>query len=49
MCFESEVVIDQRQFASAWGANKKEAEQKAAYNALVELGLLQKSAEQVRG
>jgi ribonuclease-3 len=43
-CFESEVVIDQRHFPSAWGANKKEAEQKAAYNALVELGVVQKSA-----
>jgi len=43
-CFESEVVIDQRHFPSAWGANKKEAEQKAAYNALVELGVIQRSA-----
>jgi len=43
-CFESEVVIDQRHFPSAWGANKKEAEQKAAYNALVELGVVQKPA-----
>jgi len=34
------VVIDQRHFPSAWGANKKEAEQKAAYNALVEMGIL---------
>lgn len=42
-CFESEVVIDQRHFPSAWGANKKEAEQKAAYNALVELGVVQQS------
>ncbi len=41
-CFESEVVIDQQHFPSAWGANKKEAEQKAAYNALVELGVVQK-------
>ena len=41
-CFESEVVIDQRHFRSAWGPNKKEAEQKAAYNALVELGVLHK-------
>jgi ribonuclease-3 len=48
-CFESEVVIDQRHFPSAWGANKKEAEQKAAYNALVDLGVLQRSAEQVGG
>jgi len=48
-CFESEVVIDQRHFPSAWGANKKEAEQKAAYNALIELGVLQPSPEQVGG
>ncbi len=48
-CFESEVVIDQRHFPSAWGANKKEAEQKAAYNALVEMGVLEASAEQVGG
>jgi ribonuclease-3 len=39
-CFESEVVVDQQHFPSAWGANKKEAEQKAAYNALVDLGVL---------
>jgi ribonuclease-3 len=43
-CFESEVVIDQRHFPSAWGPNKKEAEQKAAYNALVELGVVHTSA-----
>jgi ribonuclease III len=45
-CFESEVVIDQRHFPSAWRANKKEAEQKAAYNALVELGIVRKPAVQ---
>ncbi|MEN6333427.1 MAG: ribonuclease III [Phycisphaerales bacterium] len=45
-CFESEVVIDQRHFPSAWGANKKEAEQKAAYNALAELGIVRKPAVQ---
>jgi len=39
-CFESEVSIAQRSLPSAWGANKKETEQKAAFNALVELGLL---------
>jgi ribonuclease-3 len=39
-CFESEVVLDQRHFTSAWGVTKKEAEQKAAYNALVELGVV---------
>ena len=43
-CFESEVVIDQRHFPSAWGANKKEAEQKAARNALLELGVLHETA-----
>jgi ribonuclease-3 len=39
-CFELEAVIADRHFPSAWGTNKKEAEQKAAYNALVELGVL---------
>jgi len=39
-CFESQAVIDGRHFTSAWGTNKKEAEQKAAFNALVELGIL---------
>ena len=40
-CFESEVIIGDRHFRSAWGTNKKEAEQKAAFNALVELGVLE--------
>lgn len=40
-CFESQVVISERHFQSAWGTNKKEAEQKAAFNALVELGVLE--------
>jgi ribonuclease-3 len=39
-CFESQVVIADRHFQSAWGSNKKQAEQKAAYNALVKLGLI---------
>ena len=42
-CFESAVVIAERHFSSAWGTNKKEAEQKAAFNALVELGLIEQS------
>ena len=42
-CFESAVVIAERHFPSAWGTNKKEAEQKAAYNALVELGVIEDS------
>ena len=46
-CFESEVVIAEHHFPSAWGTNKKEAEQKAALNALVELGVLEiRSPEQ---
>jgi len=36
-CFEIAVCIGDRRFSSAWGPSKKEAEQKAAYNALVEL------------
>jgi ribonuclease-3 len=40
-CFELEVMISDRHFPSAWGTNKKEAEQKAAFNALLELGVLE--------
>ncbi len=39
-CFEIAVVISDRQFPSAWGPSKKEAEQKAARLALIELGAL---------
>ena len=45
-CFELEVVIEDRHFQSAWGTNKKEADQKAAYNALVELEVLEKTTEE---
>ncbi|UCC99132.1 MAG: ribonuclease III [Phycisphaerales bacterium] len=45
-CFELGVVITDRHFPSAWGANKKEAEQKAAFNALVELGVLDDPVEE---
>ena len=44
-CFELEVTIEDRHFPSAWGSNKKEAEQKAAFNALVELGVIEETAE----
>lgn len=44
-CFELGVVIDDRHFPSAWGTNKKEAEQKAAFNALVELGVLENTED----
>ncbi|UCG50196.1 MAG: ribonuclease III [Phycisphaerales bacterium] len=43
-CFELAVFIEERHFPSAWGTNKKEAEQKAAFNALVGLGALVRSA-----
>ncbi|MBK9118653.1 MAG: ribonuclease III [Phycisphaerales bacterium] len=39
-CFEVAVTIAGRQFPSAWGPNKKDAEQKAARLALVEVGEL---------
>jgi len=44
-CFELEVIIAGRHFQSAWGTNKKEAEQKAAFNALVELGVLEGASQ----
>jgi ribonuclease-3 len=40
-CFETQVVIRDRHFPSAWGTNKKEAEQKAAFNALVEMDVIE--------
>lgn len=40
-CFESAVIMGDRRFSSAWGTNKKQAEQKAAYTALVELGVVE--------
>lgn len=45
-CFELGVVLAERHFPSAWGSNKKEAEQKAAFNALVELGAIEKPAQE---
>ena len=39
-CFEIAVRIGARRFQGAWGPSKKEAEQKAAYAALVELELV---------
>lgn len=45
-CFESAVVIDNKHYPSAWGTTKKEAQQNAAFNALVELGVIkQKKSE----
>ncbi len=39
-CFESAAVIDKKRYPSAWGTTKKESQQLAAYNALVELGVI---------
>jgi ribonuclease III len=39
-CFEVCVTVDGRRFVSAWGPNKKMAEQKAALLALEELGVM---------
>lgn len=44
-CFEVCVVIRKRRYPSAWGITKKEAEQKAAYNALVQLELIAEQPE----
>ena len=44
-CFEAQAVILGRRFKSAWGTNKKEAEQMAAYNALLEMDLIQDGFE----
>jgi ribonuclease-3 len=42
-CFEVCVLIDGKRYTSAWGPNKKTAEQKAALLALEELGVLKSS------
>lgn len=44
-CFEVQAVINGRRFPSAWGTNKKEAEQKAALNALIELGVIKNPSD----
>lgn len=44
-CFEVCVRIADRTFRSAWGRNKKDAEQQAAFHALVALGLLNEEEE----
>lgn len=45
-CFEVCVAVLGNRYRSAWGNSKKEAEQKAAYNALKELQLLSGQAEE---
>lgn len=39
-CFECAVFLSGKRYRSAWGNNKKEAEQLAAYNALTELKVI---------
>ena len=41
-CFEVCVQLGAERFQSCWGQSKKDAEQKAALNALEELGLVQR-------
>lgn len=36
-CFKVAAIVGSRSFSSAWGASKKEAEQRAAHNALCEI------------
>ena len=43
-CFEVCVELDGQRFPSSWGASKKVAEQQAALNALLELGLAEERA-----
>ncbi len=45
-CFEVAVRISGQRYLPAWGTSKKEAEQKAAHNALVTLGLLSADVDQ---
>jgi len=42
-CFEIQAVIADKHYSPAWGTTKKEAEQKAAHNALVELEIIEPS------
>lgn len=44
-CFEVCAAVGPRLFGSAWGATKKEAEQRAALKALIELGVLNEEGD----
>lgn len=44
-CFEAEVLLGNRSLGVGWGMNKKEAEQQAAYAALLNLKLIDHEAE----
>ncbi|MEN6306663.1 MAG: ribonuclease III [Anaerohalosphaeraceae bacterium] len=45
-CFEIAAVINHRRYPGAWSITKKDAEQRAARNALVKLGLLEPLPEE---
>ncbi|MHC5083233.1 MAG: ribonuclease III [Planctomycetota bacterium] len=46
-CFEVAAVIQHQRYESGWGVTKKDAEQKAAYNALVAFGLVAEETAEV--
>lgn len=46
-CFEVAAVIQHHRYPGAWGVTKKEAEQQAAYKALVEMRLISPETEAV--
>lgn len=46
-CFESAVVINKKRYPSAWGTTKKESQQTAAFNALVELGVIKQKPVEI--
>ena len=48
-CFEICVTVFGRRYPSAWGTSKKEAEQKAALNALQELQILSSANQDEEG
>jgi ribonuclease-3 len=45
-CFEIAVVIRHTRYPGAWGVTKKEAEQRAAYHALISLGIISEQASE---
>jgi len=47
-CFESEVLLGRKSLGRGWGVNKKEADQKAAYNALITIGIIDETGAQVK-
>ncbi len=45
-CFEICVVIGNKRYSGAWGPSKKQAEQQAAYNTLLELDVIKEETQQ---